>query len=61
MDGFVRTVGDGLSGLIAGSIRALGFAFDTIVGTLEAWLPGPLFPAVLIGMGVATAWWLFKK
>jgi hypothetical protein len=37
---FVRTIGDGVSGLVVGSIHALSVAFDTIVGTLQAWLPG---------------------
>jgi hypothetical protein len=58
---FVRTIGDGVSGLVVGSIHALSVAFDTIVGTLQAWLPGPLFPAALIGIGVAVAWWLFRR
>jgi hypothetical protein len=58
---FVRTIGDGVSWLVVGSIHALSVAFDTIVGTLQASLPGPLFSAVLIGSGVAVAWWLFRR
>jgi hypothetical protein len=58
---FVRTIGDGVSGLVVGSIHALSVALDTIVGTLQAWLPGALFPAVLIGSGVAVAWWLLRR
>ena len=61
MGDFVRTIGDGVSGLVVGSIHALSVAFDTIVGTLQAWLPGPLFPAVLIGIGVAVARWPFRR
>ncbi len=61
MGDFVRTIGDGVSGLVVGSIHALSVAFDTIVGTLQAWLPGPIFPAVLIGIAAAAAWWLFKR
>ena len=48
-------------GLIGGSIDAVSDAFDTIVGTLQAILPGPLFPVAVIGVVGITAWWLFKK
>jgi hypothetical protein len=61
MGDFVRTIGDGIGGLIGGSIDAVGDAFGTIVGTLQAILPGPLFPAAVIGVAALTAWWLFKK
>jgi len=58
---FVRAIGDGVGGLVGGSIAALGVAFDTVVGQLQQWLPGPLFPAAVIGVVVLTFWWLFKK
>lgn len=61
MGDFVRAIGDGIGGLVGGSIAALGTAFDTIVSTLQGWLPGPLFPAAVIGVGVLFALWLFKK
>jgi hypothetical protein len=31
-----------------------------MVGTLQAWLPGPLFPIVMVGAGVAIVWLLRK-
>ena len=61
MGDFVRAIGDGIGGLVGGSIAALGIAFNTIVGTLQGWLPGPLFPAAVIGIAILFAWWLFKK
>ena len=61
MGDFLGRVGGGVGGLVGGSIHSLGVAFDTIVGTLQAWLPGPLFPAVMIGTGAFVLWWLFKK
>ena len=61
MGDFVRTIGDGVGGLVGGSIDAVSDAFDTIVGTLQVILPGPLFPAAVIGVVAITAWWLFKK
>ena len=61
MGDFLRAIGDGVGGLVGGSIGALGTAFNTIVATLQGWLPGPLFPAAVIGVIVLFAWWLFKK
>lgn len=61
MGDFTRSIGEGISGLIGGSIHALSQAFDAVVGSLQQLLPGPLFPItvfVVIGLFV---WWLFKK
>jgi hypothetical protein len=61
MGDFVRAIGEGVSGLVGGSINALSQAFDTVVGTLQQLLPGPLFPIAVIGAGLFVFWWLFKK
>ena len=61
MGDFVGAIGDGIAGLVGGSIDAISDGFDTIVGTLQAWLPGPLFPLVLGGTVLLAAWWFFKK
>ena len=61
MGDFVRAIGEGVGGLVGGSIAALGVAFDSIVGQLQQILPGPLFPITVIGIAVLAAWWLFKK
>jgi len=58
---FVRAIGEGVGGLVGGSIAALGVAFDSVVASLQQILPGPLFPATVIGIAVLGAWWLFKK
>jgi hypothetical protein len=58
---FLEAIGQGVGGLVGGSIAALGTAFDTVVGTLQQWLPGPLFPIAVVGTAVLTLWWLFKK
>lgn len=60
MGDFVGAIGRSFGGLVAGSVHALSVAFDTIVGTLQAWLPGPLFPIVMIGAGLALVWLLRK-
>jgi hypothetical protein len=56
---FVGAIGRGVGGLVGGSIDALSDAFDTIVATLQAALPGPLFPITMIG--IAVFWWFWKK
>jgi hypothetical protein len=61
MGDFVRSIGEGISGLVGGSIHALSVAFDTVVGTLQQILPGPLFPITVVVVIVLVFWWLFKK
>jgi hypothetical protein len=60
MGDFVRAIGEGVSGLVGGSIHALSTAFDSVVGTLQTMLPGPLFPAFIVGFIVVLAL-LFKR
>jgi hypothetical protein len=57
---FLGAIGRNVGGLVGGSIHALSVAFDSVVGTLQAWLPGPLFPIVIVGGGVAILWLLRK-
>ena len=61
MGDFVRSIGEGVGGLVGGSINALSTAFDTVVGSLQQMLPGPLFPITVIGVALLGFWWLFKK
>jgi hypothetical protein len=60
MGDFIGAIGRSFGGLVGGSIHALSVAFDSIVGTLQAWLPGPLFPIALVGGGLALAW-VFRR
>ena len=55
MGDFVRAIGEGVSGLVGGSVDALVVAFNTIVGALQQMLPGPLFPIFLVGVIVVLA------
>ncbi len=61
MGDFVGAIADVVGGLVGGSIEAISDGFDTIVGTLQAWLPGPLFPLVLGGTVLLVAWWFLKR
>lgn len=60
MGDFVRAIGEGVSGLVGGSIDALSQAFDTVVGDLQQLLPGPLFPIFVVGVIVVLAL-LFRR
>jgi hypothetical protein len=60
MGDFVGAIGQGVSGLVGGSINALSAAFDSVVGTLQQMLPGPLFPAFIVAFIVVLAL-LFKR
>ena len=61
MGDFVGAIGRGVGGLVGGSIDALSDAFDAIVGTLQALLPGPLFPITLLAIAGLFLWWFFKR
>ncbi len=61
MGDFIGAIGEGIGGLVGGSISALGVAFNSVVGALQGMLPGPLFPIALGGVIVFVLWWLFKK
>jgi hypothetical protein len=60
MGDFIGAAGRSVGGLVGGSIHAISVAFDTIVGTLQAWLPGPLFPIAMICGAVGLVWLLRK-
>lgn len=61
MGDFAGAIGQGVSGLVGGSIDALVVAFNTVVGSLQGMLPGPLFPIVVVGGAGLFLLWLFKK
>lgn len=56
-----RSIGEGISGLVAGSISAIGAGVGSMVGALQTALPGPLFPIVVGGAIVLIAWWVLRR
>jgi hypothetical protein len=60
MGDFVRAIGEGISGLVGGSIHALSVAFDSVVGALQQMLPGPWFPISIVVVIVVLAL-LFRR
>ena len=60
MGDFVRAIGEGISGLVGGSIHALSVAFDSVMNALQVMLPGPWFPITMVGVVIALVL-LFKR
>lgn len=61
MGGLVDSVGNGITGLVAGAFNAIGAALRGIVDAGERALPGGLLWAVVFVALVATAWTLAKR
>lgn len=57
----LHAIGEGISGLVGGSIAAIGTAIGTMVRALQGVLPGPLFPIVLGAAIVLFLAWLFRR
>lgn len=61
MDGFIHTIGEGVSGLVVGSFSFIGQTLRGIVLSLDAALPGGLLAAVVFVGLVFAAWQLAKR
>lgn len=61
MDGLLKSVGNGITGLVSGAFDAIGAALRGILHAASTALPGGLlFVVVFIGV-VAGAWFLAKR
>lgn len=61
MDGLAQSVGNGITGLVAGAFDVVGGALRGIVNAGNQALPGGLFWALIFVMLVGTAWSLAKR
>ncbi len=61
MSGLIDSVGNGITGLVAGAFDAIGAALRGIVNAGNQALPGGLLWAVIFVVLVATAWTLAKR
>jgi hypothetical protein len=61
MGGLIDTVGDGITGLVAGAFDAIGAALRGIVNAGNQALPYGLFWLVMFGLVLAAAWTLAKR
>ena len=61
MDGFVRSVGEGVGGLVAGSFSVIGQTLRGLVDALNRALPGGLLAAAVFLFLVIAAWQLARR
>lgn len=61
MDGLTRSVGDGITGLVAGSLAWIGAALGGMARTLEAVLPAGSFPVLAIALLLLFAWAVVRR
>lgn len=61
MDGLLRSVGDGITGLIAGALAAIGAAVEGIGASLSAALPAGALPVLGIGLALLVLWLILKR
>lgn len=61
MGGLIQSVGNGITGLVAGAFDAIGAALRGIVNAGNQALPSGLFWLVLFVLAVAGAWTLAKR
>lgn len=57
MDGFVRAIGGGISGFIGNAAAAIDGAFQTVIGRIEAFVPGGAVPLVLLALLILILAW----
>ena len=61
MDGLIRSVGNGIAGLIEGAFDAIGAALRGIVNAGNQALPYGLFLALVVVLLIGGAWFLAKR
>jgi hypothetical protein len=61
MDGLLRSVGNGIAGMIEGSFAVIGQVLRGTVDALNRALPGGMLAAVVFVILVIAAWQLAKR
>jgi hypothetical protein len=54
-------IGAGISGLVGGSLAAIGYAVGTIVRSVQLALPRPVFPLAIAAIVIVSGWFLLRK
>jgi hypothetical protein len=57
----LHAIGEGISGLVGGSIAAIAAGIGAMVRALQGVLPGPLLPLVFGCVIVLVLVWLFRR
>jgi hypothetical protein len=60
MDGFARSIGDGITGLVGGALAAIGGALSGMVDSLSAALPTGALPVLGIALLVLILWRIIR-
>jgi hypothetical protein len=61
MDGFARSIGDGITGLVGGALAAIGQALAGMIDSLSAALPAGVLPVLGIALVVVILWWVIRR
>ena len=61
MDGFVRSIGDGITGLVGGALGAIGGALSGIWSALATALPAGVLPVLGIALVVVMLWRVIRR
>jgi hypothetical protein len=61
VDGFLQSIGNGISGLVVGAFAVIGQTLRGMVSALDSALPGGLLLAVVFVILVVAAWQLAKR
>jgi hypothetical protein len=61
VDGFVRSVGDGITGLVSGAFDVIGGTLRGLVDAGNRALPGGLFVVVVFVIVVVVGWNFAKR
>lgn len=61
MDGLLRSIGDGLTGMIGGALAAIESALTGMGNALASALPDGALPVLGVGLLVLIGIWLLKR
>ena len=62
MGDFIDAIGRGIGGFFGDAFAVVGGIIGTVYDWLHVFLPGPILPVVLAGLGFAAVmWFLFKR
>jgi hypothetical protein len=61
MDGLLRSIGEGITGLVGGAIAAIGQVFGGMIDALARVVPGGLVTMAGIGLALILVWLVFKR
>lgn len=61
MDGFARSIGDGITGLVGGALTAIGGTLSGILDALATALPAGALPVLGIALVVVILWRIIRR